>query len=192
MKREKIFKKACKGNSIQIINNTYTDGNGELHTRNQWVSIGGAAAFVIDFPRTLSENEILYLAGVPSEKVYEGFVRFLDSAEVGIDLSDSSNNDVWLDRCNFTINGKYTLFKPASGAPINKSLFLNEENLALIDDEKDVEFFLREYGGESPCVIAKNGFMAIAVFMPFKFSPDGESVLADNALAAYRIIRGEV
>ena len=193
MKREKIFKKACKGNSIQIINNTYTDENGELHTRNQWVIVdGGAAAFVIDFPRALSENEILYLAGVPSEKVCEGFVRFLDSAEVGIDLSDSSNSDVWLDRCNFTINGKYTLFKSASGAPINKSLFLNEENLALIDDEKDVEFFLREYGGESPCVIAKNGFMAIAVFLPFKFTKDGEQALADNAFTAYKIINAEV
>ena len=193
MKREKIFKKACKGNSIQIINNTYTDENGLLRTRNQWVTVGGgAAAFVIDFPRTLSENEILYLAGVPSEKVCEGFVRFLDSAEVGIDLSDSSNSDVWLDRCNFTINGKYTLFKSASGAPINKSLFLNEENLALIDDEKDVEFFLREYGGESPCVIAKNGFMAIAVFLPFKFTVDNNLVLADNAFTAYKIINAEV
>lgn len=116
----------------------------------------------------------------------------MDSAEVGIDLSDSSNSDVWLDRCNFTINGKYTLFKSASGAPINKSLFLNEENLALIDDEKDVEFFLREYGGESPCVIAKNGFMAIAVFLPFKFTKGGEQVLADNAFTAYKIINAEV
>lgn len=117
MKREKIFKKACKGSGIQIINNTYIDENDEIHTRNQWVNLGGAA-YVIDFPRTLTENEILYLAGVQSE----------------------------------------------------------------------VEFFLREYGGESPCVIARNGFINIAVFLPFKFHKDGDSVLADNALAAYKII----
>lgn len=36
MKREKIFKKTCKSSAgIQIINNTYPDGNGEIHTRNQ-------------------------------------------------------------------------------------------------------------------------------------------------------------
>lgn len=188
MKREKIFKKACKGSGIQIINNTYIDENGEIHTRNQWVNLGGAA-YVIDFPRTLTENEILYLAGVQSEKVCEGFVRFFDSKELGIDLSDSfDGRDLWLDRCNFTINGKYTLFRTASGAATDTGLFIDAENLALIDDEKDVEFFLREYGGESPCVIARNGFINIAVFLPFKFYKDGDFVLADNALAAYKII----
>lgn len=176
---------------MTIINNTYTDHNGELHTRNQWISLYGAA-YVIDFPRALNENEILHLVGIQSEKVFEGFVKFKDSAEVGIDLSEFTDSDIILDRCNFTVNGKYTLFKSANGAPVNKSIILNEEYLSLIDDEKDLEFFLRDYDDRSPCVIAKNGLSIIAVFMPFKFSPDGESVLADNALAAYRVIRGEV
>lgn len=129
---------------------------------------------------------------MPSEKVCEGFVRFIDGLESDLDLSDSSDSDVLLDRCNFVINGKFALFRTASGAPTDTSIFLNEENLALIDDEKDVEFFLREYGGESPCVIAKNGFMAIAVFLPFKFYKDGDSVLADNAFTAYKIIQGGI
>lgn len=196
MKREKIFKKACKGSSIQIINNTYVDKNGELHTRNQWVNLGGAA-YVIDFPRTLNENEILCLAGVPSEKVCEGFVRFirgLELDELGLVLSDNSDDDILLDRCNFVINGKFALFRTANSAPLDISIFLNEEDLALIDDEKEVEFFLREYGGESPCVIAKNGFMAIAVFLPFKFYKDSDQAidktLKDNALTAYKIISG--
>lgn len=72
------------------------------------------------------------------------------------------------------------------------SLFLNEEDLAFINDEKDVEFFLRDYGGEKPCVIAKNGFIAIAAFMPFKFYKDSDQAidktLKDNALTAYKII----
>lgn len=190
MKREKIFKKACKGSGIQIINNTYEDENGELRTRNQWVNLGGAA-YVIDFPRILTENEILYLAGVPSEKACEGFVHFFDSREKGIDLSDDYKKDVWLDRCNFVINGKYALFRTSHEETINTSLFIDEENLFLIDDEKDVEFFLRDYGGESPCVIAKNGFMTIAVFLPFKFYEDRHSKLADDALTAYKIISQE-
>lgn len=198
MKREKIFKKACKGSGIQIINNTYTDENGELHTRNQWVSLGGAA-YVIDFPRTLSENEILCLAGVPSEKVCEGFVRFiggLELDELGLDLSGNSDDDIMLDRCKFVINGKFALFRTANGAPLDISIFLNEDDLALIDDEKDVEFFLRGYDGERPYVIAKNGLMAIAVFLPFKFYKDSDQAadktLKENAYIAYKIISGGI
>lgn len=190
MKREKIFKKACKGSGIQIINNTYTDKNGELHTRNQWVSLG-SAAYVIDFPRTLSENEILCLAGVPSEKVCEGFVRFIDGLEADVDLSDNSGSDIWLDRCKFVINGKFALFRTANCAPLDISIFLNEDDLAYIDDEKDVEFFLRGYDGEKPYVIAKNGLMAIAVFLPFKFQ-DEHSKLAEDAYTAYKIISGGI
>lgn len=60
--------------------------------------------------------------------------------------------------------------------------------------EIKLAFFLRDYGGEKPCVVAKNGFMAIAVFMPFTFSKDGrdsDKALADNALTAYKIISQE-
>lgn len=188
MKREKIFKKACKGGGIQIINNTYTDENGEIHTRNQWVSVGGgAAAFVIDFPRALNENEILSYAGVQSEKFCEGFVRFVDSSEIGIDLSDNfKDSDILLDRCDFTINGKYTLFKSANGAPIDTSFLFSAENLSFIDGEKDLEFYLRNCNSENPCVIAKTGLVAIAVFLPLKFTDGGK--LADNAFRAYKII----
>lgn len=151
---------------------------------------------MIDFPRTLTENEVLYLAGVPSDKVCEGYVKFIDAMEIGVDFSDSNRNDIWLDRCNFVINNKLALFRTASESSTQTSFFLNEEQLDLIGDEKEVDFFLRDYGGEKPCVVAKNGFMTIAVFMPFTF-PNYESdtdynrTLADNALMAYKIITQE-
>ncbi|MCM1328389.1 MAG: hypothetical protein NC253_03025 [Ruminococcus sp.] len=190
MKREKIFKKAAKCVGIHIINNTYADKNGEVRVRNQWVSLGGAA-YVIDFPRELDESEILYLAGVKSENVCDGFVKFFDSTETGLNLSDYNEADIAVDRCNFTVNGEFTLFRAIDRKIKDASFFIDAEYLALIDDEKDVDFFLRKSGVSSPHIIAKKGLVIIAVFLPIKFG-ECSSFLADNAYEAYRIISREV
>lgn len=164
MKIKELFNKAKGSKSVRIVDTA--DENGEI-TR-QHIVIDDAVYPLDGIPR-VNEETVLAILDVPADmrEEWHVFKGINKNIEWMLEDEQSADLEAKMGKMELECGGvKYRTFHTARGM-----LFVSNEQLRPIKDEKNVCYRLRE-NGNAQMIIAQRGMMNIGALMPLQWADE--------------------
>lgn len=123
----------------------------------------GFAAYPLYGMAELDEDSLFIIFDVP-EKKQDSYDCNVMPVPSGISFDDGADFENIIEQSDFRIDYKGTMLMPLETS--QGIVFMDAALLAPLADENNVELYERITKGKRPYIVAKAGFMLLAVFMP--------------------------